>query len=62
MSFLSSLRPDDLRMLRRIVRKVHLQYVPEEFATDKECDKLIEAVGPEVAGRMIRFGVDRGLR
>lgn len=49
-------------MLRRIVRRVHLQYVPEEFATDKECDKLIESIGPEVAERMIRFGVDRGLR
>jgi len=62
MSFLSSLPLSDLRMLRRIVRRVHLQYVPEEFATDKECDKLIEAIGPEVAERMIRFGVDRGLR
>lgn len=62
MSFIASLRSDDLSMLRRIVRKVHLAYVPESIATDKECDKLIESLGPEVAERMIRFGVDRGLR
>lgn len=49
-------------MLRGIVRKVHLRYVPESIANDKECDKLIESLGPEVVDRMIRFGVDRGLR
>lgn len=62
MSFIASLRSDDLAMLRRVVRKVHLAYVPEERVSNKECDKLIESLGPEIAERMIRFGVDRGLR
>ncbi len=62
MSFISSLAEQDLTLLRGIVRKVHLRYVPQDFATDKECDKLIESLGPEIAEKMIRFGVDKGLR
>jgi len=62
MSFLSSLTEQDLNLLRGIVRKVHLAHVPQDFATDVECDKLIESLGPEVAEMMIRFGVDKGLR
>jgi hypothetical protein len=34
----------------------------KSFVTDKECDKLIESIGPEVVERMIKFGVDKGLR
>jgi len=30
--------------------------------SNHECDKLIENIGPEIAERMIRFGVDKGLR
>ena len=61
-SFIASLKRPELEMLRNIVRRVHLRHVPDQFATDKECDKLIESLGPEVAERMIRFGVDKGLR
>ena len=62
MSFISTISSQDLNVLRKIVRKVHLAYVPLEHATDKECDKLIESLGPEIVERMIRFGVDKGLR
>jgi hypothetical protein len=62
MNFIGTLSRQDLDLLRGIVRKVHLAYVPREHATEKECDKLIEALGPEIAERMIRFGVDKGLR
>lgn len=61
-SFIATLKPYELGMLRGIVRKVHLVHVPEQHATDKECDKLIESLGPEIVERMIRFGVDKGLR
>jgi len=48
------------------VRKVHFAHVEakhgKSFVTDMECDKLIDSIGPEVAERMIRFGVDKGLR
>ena len=68
MSFLSTLSSQDLDLLRGIVRKVHLAEVMKEFGpnhvgvSNHECDKLIESIGPEVAERMIRFGVDKGLR
>jgi hypothetical protein len=62
MSFISTISHQDLDLLRGIVRKVHLRYVAKEYATDKECDKLIESLGPEIVERMIRFGVDKGLR
>lgn len=68
MSFVSTLSQQDLDLLRGIVRKVHFAEVVKKFGpnhpavTDKECDRLIESIGPEVAERMIRFGVDKGLR
>jgi hypothetical protein len=61
-SFISTITSQDLTLLRGIVRKVHLRHVPKQHATDKECDKLIESLGPEIVQRMIRFGVDKGLR
>lgn len=66
MSFISTMGRQDLTMLRQIVRKVHLGSVVAKygnaFVTDQECDKLIESIGPEVAERMIKFGMDKGLR
>ena len=68
MNFLSSLKHEELELLRGIVRKTHLAYVQAKFGpnhpgvSNRECDKLIENIGPEVAERMIKFGVDRGLR
>lgn len=61
-SFIATLKTNELAMLRGIVKRVHLAHVPDSFATDKECDKLIESLGPEIVERMIRFGVDKGLR
>ena len=53
-------------MLRGIVRKTEFAYVEakhgKSFVTDQECDKLIESIGPEVVQRLIKFGVDKGLR
>lgn len=60
------LAQQDRDLLRGIVRKVHFAYVEAKhgkaFVTDHECDKLIDSLGPEIAERMIRFGVDKGLR
>ena len=53
-------------MLRGIVRKTEFAYVEakhgKSVVTDQECDKLIESIGPEGVQRMIKFGVDKGLR
>ena len=59
MSFLHTLKPEEREILRRVVKKVHLVHHPEEFVTDREADKLISVIGPEVVERMIRFGKDK---
>ena len=56
MSFISTLSLAELEVLRQIVRKVHLTYVPQDFATDRECDKMIDGMAPETVDRMLRFG------
>jgi len=66
MSFVKSLKQEELTMLRRLVKKVHFQYFDEKhgrsFVTNKMLDQMIDSIGPEVAERMIKFGVDKGLR
>jgi len=66
MSFVKSLKQEELTMLRRIVKKVHFQYFDEKhgasFVTNKMLDQMIDSFAPEVAERMIKFGVDKGLR
>jgi hypothetical protein len=56
MSFLHVLKPEERDVLRRVVKKVHLAYHPEEFCTDYEADKVIASIGPETVDRMIKFG------
>ena len=41
MSFAHTLKPQERDILRRIVKKVHLAYHPEQFVTDREADKVI---------------------
>jgi hypothetical protein len=59
MSFLHVLKPEERDILRRVVKKVHLAYHPEEFCTDREADKVIAVIAPEIVERMIKFGKER---
>jgi len=34
---------------------------PENLMTDHEADRIIEAIGPEIAERMVKIAVDRDL-
>ena len=58
MSFLHTLKQEERDLLRRIVKRVHLAHHPKEFCTDREADKVIAVIGPEVVERMIKFGKD----
>lgn len=60
-SFASVLSDADRDRLRAVVRRVHLRHYPQEKLTNVACDQLIDAWGPEVAGRMVRRAVDAGL-
>lgn len=57
MSFLNTLSQPERDTLRRVVRVVHMKHYPKEFVTDFEADKIIETIGPEVAGEMIQAGM-----
>jgi len=58
MSFLTNLSYDDLSRLREVAKKVFLQYNPSEFYTDREADKIIEAMGPEIMERRLKELID----
>ena len=59
MSFLHTLKIEEREILRKVVKKVHLCHHPEEFCTDREADKVIAVIGPEVIERMIKSGKDQ---
>ena len=55
-SFYHSLSDHDRDVLRRVVKMVHLKHHPKEFCTDREADKVIASIGPEVVEKFIRVG------
>jgi len=57
--FLNALSQSERDTLRAVVKKVHMQHHPKDFVTNYEADKIIEALGPEVAAGMIKAGKDR---
>ena len=61
MSFLHTINDEERRILRTIVKKVHLKYHPKEFCTDYEADKLIAVIAPDVVERLIKVGVDNNI-
>jgi hypothetical protein len=44
--------------LREVAKRVFIQYNPPEFYTDREADKIIEAMGPEVMEKRLRHLID----
>tara|TARA_B100001287_G_scaffold127058_3_gene107163 strand:- start:3699 stop:3893 length:195 start_codon:yes stop_codon:yes gene_type:complete len=58
MSFLHTINEEERRILRTIVKKVHLKHHPKEFCTDYEADKLISIIAPDVVEKLIKVGVD----
>ena len=62
MSFINTLSQRERDTLRRVVKVVHMKHHPKDFVNDYEADKIIEAIGPEVAGRMIKVGIDKGVQ
>jgi hypothetical protein len=63
MSFVTGLSNEDLRRLREIVKRVHLKHYPKQMINDYEADRLIDAIGPETAGKIIResMNLNQGL-
>jgi hypothetical protein len=66
MSFVDMLKPEELTMLRGIVKEVHFKHFDQKhgksFVTNTMIDGVIDNIGPDVAEAMIKAGVDKGLR
>ena len=56
--FLHTINEEERRILRTIVKKVHLKHHPEQFCTDYEADKLISIIAPEVVEKLMKVGKD----
>lgn len=52
MGFGDDLTCEDRKMLRAVVRKVHRRYFAD-YPSDRDCDQLIEALGPEAQKKML---------
>lgn len=52
-TFASSLSWTDRQRLRAVVKRVHMQYYPVEMVTDREADRMIEAIAPGTARYLI---------
>lgn len=55
----ATLRGRNLGRLRQIVKRVHLKHYPGEHITDREADRVIDAMAPDVAEKLVRAFVDR---
>ena len=49
----------DRQRLRKIVRKVHLKFLPDHLVNNKECDKLIESLGPKVREKLLKEYIEK---
>ena len=61
MSFISTLSPQELEVLRTVVKTVNFKHYPKDFCTDYEADKLIDSLAPATVEKLMRVGVDFGI-
>ena len=58
MSFLHTINEEERRILRTIVKRVHMKHHPKDFVNDYEADKIISAIAPDVVERLMKVGKD----
>ena len=61
MSFISTLSPKELEVLRTVVKTVNFKHYPKDFCTNYEADKLIDSLAPATVEKIMRVGVDSGI-
>ena len=61
MSFLHKLSPEERRILRVVIKTVHLKHYPKDFITDYEVDKLMAVIAPEALEHLKKTGKDFGV-
>jgi|TARA_B100000508_G_scaffold136467_1_gene129550 hypothetical protein len=55
-SYSHNLSDEDRRILRIVVKNVHLKYHPKEFCTNWEADKMIAAIAPLTLEKLKEVG------
>tara|TARA_R100001086_G_scaffold226903_1_gene145782 strand:- start:142 stop:339 length:198 start_codon:yes stop_codon:yes gene_type:complete len=55
-SYSHKLSDEDRRILRIVVKNVHLKYHPKEFCTNWEADKMIAAIAPLTLEKLKEVG------
>ena len=55
-SFEHTLSDEDSRILRIVVKNVHLKHHPKQFCTDYEADKMISAIAPLTLEKLKEVG------
>lgn len=55
-AFVQDLDQKDRERLRQITRRAHARTHPGDRLTDRHCDAIIEALGPDVAVKTLRDG------
>jgi len=61
MSFISTLSPQELEVLRTVVKTVNFKHYPKDFCTNYEADKLIDSLAPSTVEKIMRVGVNSGI-
>lgn len=54
LGFIHDLTPDDLAKLRKMTRRAHAKANPGDRLNNRQCDRIIESLGPEIAVRTLR--------
>ena len=64
MSFVQTLKQEDLNLLREAVKRVHFKHFDKKhgsnFVTTAMLDQIIEWYGPEVVEKSMKFLTDNG--
>ena len=55
------LTPEERRILRIVVKKVHLKHHPKQFCTDYEADKMIATIAYSSKEKLLKVGKDRNV-
>ena len=55
------LTPEERRILRIVVKKVHLKHHPKQFCTNYEADKMIATIADSTKEKLLKVGKDRNV-
>ena len=52
---------DEIKLLRTVVKNVHMKHYPKDKKTDKEADRILETITPQTLEELHKLAVDYGI-